>query len=119
MLLRDKQHFKLKEAVGDIEAFLLMFSADTKYQLCRIWQKLEEIGFDPVVEYNKAVESFEMHFRPKGEEMFKILFQLSRFFREFADFETRFTPRFRHPPMIGHKDLAEVGLSEELSNMGM
>lgn len=34
---------------------------------------MEENGFDPVVEYNKAVEEFEMHYHPSNENMFKII----------------------------------------------
>ena len=34
---------------------------------------MEENGIDPVSEYNKAVEEFEMHFHPNNEEIFKII----------------------------------------------
>jgi hypothetical protein len=30
--------------------------------------------YDPVEEYNKSVEIFEMHFRPKSEDIFRIIF---------------------------------------------
>jgi len=72
---------------------------------------LEETGFDPAVEYNKSIEGFEMQFKPKLDDMFKIIFQLSRFFREFSDFETHFTPKFRHPPILDSNDhLNQIGL---------
>jgi len=52
---------------------------------------------DPVNEYNKGLESFEMHFNPKAEELFTIILQICRFLKEFSDFETKSTPEFRHP----------------------
>lgn len=75
------------------------------------------MGFDPVSEYNKSIEGFEMHFRPKSEDMFKIIFQLSRFFREFSDFETNFTPKFRHPPVIDDQKLDKIGLLVEIKGL--
>lgn len=50
--------------MSSIENFLLMFNPQNKYELSRYWQKLEEKGFDPVIEYNKAIESFAMHYHP-------------------------------------------------------
>jgi hypothetical protein len=52
---------------------------------------------DPVNEYNKGLESFEMHYSPKSEELFTIILQICRFLKEFSDFETKATPEFRHP----------------------
>ena len=92
-----ESYFRLKEAVASIENFLLMFNPNNKYELCRFWQKLEEKGFDPVTEYNKAVETFDMHYKPNPEDTFRIILQVSRFLKEFSDFETRVTPDFRHP----------------------
>ena len=61
--------------------------------LCfRYWQIIEFNGFDPVMEYNKSVEEFEMHFHPSNEDLVKIILQLSRFFKEFGDFELVLTP---------------------------
>lgn len=57
-LFMSKSYFKLKEVISIIENFLLLFNPNNKYDLCRYWQKLEEHGFDPVLEYNKAVEGF-------------------------------------------------------------
>ena len=54
-LFVSKSYFKLKEIVSSIENFLLMFNPNNKYELSRYWQKLEEKGFDPVIEYNKAI----------------------------------------------------------------
>jgi hypothetical protein len=94
-----KAYFKLKEIVSTIENFLLLFNPNNKYDLCRYWQKLEEQGFDPVIEYNKAIEGFQMHYHPTSEDIFRIIVQISRFLKEFGDFETYFTPSFRHPPV--------------------
>ena len=54
-LFVSKSYFKLKEMISNIENFLLLFNPNNKYELSRYWQKLEEKGFDPVIEYNKAV----------------------------------------------------------------
>ena len=35
--------------MSNIENFLLMYNANFKYDLCRYWQMLEELGFDPVM----------------------------------------------------------------------
>ena len=88
--------------ISDIENFLLLFNPYTKYDLCRYWQKLEEKSFDPVIEYNKAIEGFEMHYHPNSDDLFRIITQISRFLKEFADFETYYTPEFRHPKIIGN-----------------
>ena len=90
-------YFKLKEAISNIENFLLLFNPNNKYELCRYWEKLEQKGFDPACEYNKAVESFIMHYKPTSDDTFSIILQISRFLKEFSDFETELTPDFRHP----------------------
>jgi len=53
---KSEDFFLLKETVSNIENFLLLFNPNNKYDLCRYWQKLEEKGFDPAIEYNKAIE---------------------------------------------------------------
>ncbi len=75
-LFNSHSYFKLKETVSIIENFLLLFNSNTKYTLCRYWQMLEENGFDPAIEYNKAVEGFEMHYHPASEDMFSIIIQV-------------------------------------------
>lgn len=77
-LYNSPNFFKLKETVSIIENFLLLFNSNTKYTLCRYWQALEENGFDPVIEYNKAVEGFEMHYHPSSEDLFSIILQVLR-----------------------------------------
>lgn len=77
-LFNSHSYFKLKETVSIIENFLLLFNTNTKYSLCRYWQKLEENGFDPVIEYNKAIEGFYMHYHPSFEDNFKIILQVKK-----------------------------------------
>lgn len=95
------EHFNLKQTVAQIETFLLLFNPFTKYDLCRYWQMLEIKGYDPVVEYSKGLELFDMHYSPSSDELFTIVLQISRFLKEFSDFETRRTPDFRHPYIKG------------------
>ena len=119
-LFRSNSYFKLKETVSSIENFLLMFNPNNKYDLCRYWQKLEEKGFDPAIEYNKAVEGFEMHYHPESEDVFKIILQISRFLKEFSDFETYFTPEFRHPAIKSvKKEMEEIGLFYEINQLNL
>lgn len=81
---------------------------------------LESKGFDPVIEYNKAIEGFEMHYHPTSEDVFRIIVQISRFLKEFSDFETYYTPAFRHPPIAGQfEELYEIGLLNELWNLNI
>lgn len=113
-----KSYFKLKEIVSSIENFLLMFNPNNKYELSRYWQKLEEKGFDPVIEYNKAIEGFSMHYHPSDENIFKIIVQISRFLKEFCDFETYETPAFRHPLIEGNMtELQKIGLLGEFTEL--
>jgi hypothetical protein len=104
--------------ISNIENFLLLFNPHNKYELSRYWQKLEEKGFDPVIEYNKAVEGFSMHYHPSDENIFRIIVQISRFLKEFCDFETYDTPAFRHPYIEGNMlELRKIGLLNELSDL--
>lgn len=98
-LYKSQSYFRLKESVVNVENFLLLFNPNTKYDLCRYWQVLETKGFDPASEFNKSVEGYELHYHPTNEDTFIIILQISRFFKEFSDFETNFTPEFRHPPI--------------------
>ena len=98
---RAKKWIGLKRTIASIETFLLLFNPYTKYDLCRYWQVLEGKNYDPVVEYNNGIEIFDMHFSPKAEDLFTIILQISRFLKEFSDFETRNTPKFRHPYIKG------------------
>jgi len=42
-----------------------------------------------------------MHYSPKPEDLFTIILQISRFLKEFSDFETNSIPEFRHPYIKG------------------
>jgi len=99
-LFQCKSYFKLKEAVTNIENFLLLFNPRNKYELCRYWQTLEINGFDPASEYTNAIEGFDLRYRPTPEQTFMIILQISRFLQEFGDFETRHIPDYRHPPIV-------------------
>ena len=107
--------FQLKQTIATIDTFLLLFNPYTKYDLCRYWQILEGAGYDPVVEYNKGLELFDMHFSPKPEDLFTIILQISRFLKEFSDFETKNTPKFRHPYIKGKIVKEKPKASEEFS----
>ena len=87
----------LKQTISNIENFLSLFNPYTEYDLCRYWQQLEERGYDPVTEYNKRLEMFDMQYSPSPQTLFLVMLQISRFLKEFAEFETKFTPEFRHP----------------------
>ena len=131
------------QIISAIDNFLLLFNPNNKFDMCRFWQTLEIKGFDPVIEYNKAIEGFEMRYHPNPEDVFRIIVQISRFLKEFSvknkyiyiyqliyilyyyifslflpqikDFETYFTPTFRHPPITGNIDeLNDIGLLREL-----
>lgn len=95
------EHFLLKQTISNIENFLFIFNPFTKYDLCRYWQTLEEKGYDPVNEYNKRLEMFDMQYAPAPRDLFIVILQVSRFFKEFAEFETMHTPKFRHPYIKG------------------
>ncbi len=99
-LFQCKAYFKLKEAVTNIENFLLLFNPRNKYDLCRYWQVLEQNGFDPSSEYTNAIEGFDLRYRPTPEQTFMIILQISRFLQEFGDFETINIPDYRHPPIV-------------------
>lgn len=113
--------FELKNSVVDVDAFLLMFNPLTKYVLCRYWAVLEAEGYDPVVEYNKSLETFDMHHATTPEEIFAIILQISRFLKEFGDFENDKTPKFEHPLLRGKKmneedsQKAEIEINKNLN----
>lgn len=106
------------QAVSSVENFLLLFNPNNKYDLCRYWKCLEMQGFDAVIEYNKQIEGFAYHYHPTEEDFFRILVQVSRFLKEYADFETHHTPTFRHPPIAGiEEELDGIGLLMEIRTL--
>lgn len=106
-LLQAKSWFQLKQIVSNIENFLILFNPVHKFILGQCWDSLIEQNYDPVIEYNKSLESFEMHYQPSTENLFSIVLQLSRFFKEIVDFENEGLPEFRHP-LIKNKLLTIV-----------
>lgn len=96
-LYHSEDYFSLKQKISSIDNFIVLFSENTKFELFRFWKKLEQKGYDPVYEYNKAFELFEMHYNPKDSELFILSIQICRFFKELSEFESNITPEFRHP----------------------
>lgn len=62
---------------------------------------------------------FENHYKIKTDELFLIIMQVSRFLKDFSDFETKNTPDFRHPPIKGGLELEQIGLKGELNKLQM
>ena len=52
--------------------------------------------------------------------MFRIIIQISRFLKEFGDFETKNTPDYRHPPSRGVLSaLYDIGLLYEILKLDL
>jgi hypothetical protein len=52
-----------------------------------------------------------MHYHPTSDDLFRIITQISRFLKEFSDFETYYTPQFRHPKIVGNNtELGDIGI---------
>jgi len=100
-----RNHSELKQNLADIEHFMLMFTPRLKIDLFRYWQFLESAGYEPVGEYAKALNSFELRLAPPSLDLFKIVLQFCRFFKEYADFETELTPDFKHPLIINKLEI--------------
>ena len=65
----------------------MLYTPFSKELLCLCWARLEQLEqFDPVFEYNKAMEAYTSHYYPKEEDLYKIIFQISMFFKEYAEF---------------------------------
>ena len=96
-LYEAKEWFQLKQVISAVENFLILFNPIHKYLLSTCWGGLVRQNYDPVIEYNKAVELFEMHYQPSIADLFRVVLQLSRFFKELVDFEGEGLPEFRHP----------------------
>lgn len=59
-----------------------------------------------------------MHYHPNSDDLFRIITQISRFLKEFSDFETYYTPEFRHPKIIGNtNELSDIGILGEFKNL--
>ena len=99
----------------------MLYTPLSKELLCQCWARLEHIQqFDPVYEYNKAIEMYTSHYYPKEEDLYKIIFQMCVFFKEYAEFENPKTPAFRHPLIKGEVDTLEsIGIYDELKVLQM
>lgn len=70
-----------------------------------------------MIEYNKGLELFDMHYSPTVEDLFTIIIQVSRFLKEFTDFETKKTPEFRHPFLKGKLIQLKEGHNKDEDDM--
>lgn len=120
-LYESESYSELKEVVSRVENFAMLYTPLSKDLLCQSWVKLEHLEqYDPVFEYNKAIEAYKSHYYPKEEDLYKIIFQISMFFREYAEFENARTPSFRHPLIKGETEqLVEIGIFDELKSLTM
>lgn len=120
-LYESESFSELKEVIGRVENFAMLYTPLSKDLLCQSWVKLEQLEqYDPVFEYNKAIEAYKSHYYPKEEDLYKIIFQISMFFKEYAEFESARTPSFRHPLIKGETDqLLEIGIYDELKSLAM
>ena len=98
--IQAKEYFTVKQILSSIENFLVFFNPHNNLDLYSHWNILIKQTYDPVIEYNKSLELFEMHCQPKPNDLFTIVVQLSRFFLDLADFEDNEIPEFRHPKII-------------------
>ena len=104
-----RNFFRLKDFVSDIEVFSLTYTPHLKHTIVSLWQLLQYQMVDPVFEYNRSLEGFVTSCRPTTKELFGrcalltyvvIVTQMSRFFKEMTDLETKQTPDFRRPSLM-------------------
>lgn len=81
------------------------------------WQRLEICHFDVVQEYNRSLELFVENNHLGNQDLFVLVVQFCRLFKELSDFETEFTPEFRHPHLKGHFELKEINLLDEVQSI--
>jgi hypothetical protein len=120
-LYESESYSELKEVISRVENFAMLYTPLSKDLLCQSWVKLEQLEqYDPVFEYNKAIEAYKSHYYPREEDLYKIIFQISMFFKEYAEFENARTPSFRHPLIKGEAEqLLEIGIHDELKSLAM
>lgn len=99
-LYKAKDYSGLKQFLSDIEHFLLFYTPFYKLTLFHYWSLLEQAGFEPVSEYVRSLEGYEARAGLGSVDLLKVILQLSRFFKELADFEGTNTPEFRHPKVL-------------------
>jgi len=83
----NKAYFQLKEVISNIENFLILFNPLNKFTLSYYWNILVMRGFDPIKEFNKSIEWFQMRYLPDSKTLFQMFFQVAVFLKEFSDFE--------------------------------
>ena len=110
-----KEWMALKDSLCTLEIFSIMYTPQYRMELFSCWIVLKEHHFDPVQEYNKALEHFVELNNPKNQEVFIILVQFCRFFKEFSDLEISEICEFRHPPMKRLHELKELNIFDEIN----
>jgi hypothetical protein len=112
-----KNWMKLKDFLTKLEVFAIMYSPAYKIELCMYWLKLEQQHFDPVQEYNRALEEFVAVYSPNNKDLFILLIQFCRFFKDLAEVESSYTSMFRHPKFRGYYELKDINMLDEIENL--
>lgn len=108
---------RLKDKLISLEVFCVLMTPDYKLELAMYWQKLESCHFDVVQEYNRSLELFVENNHLGNQDLFVLVVQFCRLFKELTDFETELTPEFKHPHLRGQFELKEINLLEEVKNV--
>ena len=108
---------RLKDKLVSLEVFCVLMTPDYKLELAMYWQKLESCHFDVVQEYNRSLELFVENNHLGNQELFVLVVQFCRLFKELTDFETELTPEFKHPHLRGQFELKEINLLEEVRSI--
>lgn len=61
-----------------------------------------ENNFDPIIEFIKALDLFELKQRPSKSDLFLILLQMSRLFKELSIIKYWNVPEFQHPLIMNN-----------------
>ena len=109
-----KEWLAFKDTLCTLEVFFIMYTPQHKLEHIRSWSLLSSHHFDPVHEYNKTLEHFVEQHKPKNREIFIILVQLCRFFKEFSKLDPPGSCEFRHPPLKRINEIKELTLYEEI-----
>ena len=105
---------RLKDKLRNIQVFVSMFNTKLKIELCNLWLELEKNGFDPVEEYNKAIEDFiSNHPLLKPEDTVNLVINFFCFFDEYGLLECPKSVNFRNYPLVHKESLEQVGLFTE------
>ena len=113
-LCESKNWMRLKDMLTKLEVFAIMFSSNYKIDLYMYWIKLEQQHFDPIQEYNKALEEFVAQYSPSSKDLVILIIQFCRFFKDFAEVEINSTCKFRHPHLRGYYELRDIDILEEI-----